>query len=280
MTTAVEPIPAGTESSGQLRELVVRGARVRLSVQGEGEPLLLIMGIGASLDMWAPFEQAMVARGYQVIAFDLPGAGASKPLFPPRRMRGLARIAVGVLDALEIDQANVLGVSFGGAVAQEVGHIAPERVRRLILAATAPGIGGLPGDPRALMHMLTPLRYWSPNYARRIAGTLYGGRARNAPDEQANVGLRFMRPPSLYGYLTQMYAISGWSSLLWLHRLRPKTLVLAGNDDPIIPLFNGKLLATVAPNATLRVIDGGGHLFLLDQTEEVAEIVNLFIDHS
>ncbi|MES1928484.1 poly(3-hydroxyalkanoate) depolymerase [Salinisphaera dokdonensis CL-ES53] len=274
---AVEPLQPEAESQAHLREMVVRGARVRVSMQGEGEPLLLIMGIGASLDMWAPFERAMVARGYQVIAFDLPGAGASKPLFPPRRMRGLARIAVGVLDALEIGQASVLGVSFGGAVAQEVGHVAPERVRRLILAATAPGLGGLPGDPRALMHMLTPLRYWSPNYARRIAGTLYGGRAREAPDDQANVALRFMRPPSLYGYLTQMYAISGWTSLLWLHRLKPQTLVLAGNDDPIIPLFNGKMIAAVAPNATLEVIDGGGHLFLLDQTDEVADIVDTFL---
>lgn len=270
-------IPDGGETPTQYREIRVNGARLRVSIKGQGQPLLLIMGIGASMDMWAPFEDAMIPRGFQLIAFDLPGAGATRPTFPPKRMCGLAKIAVGVLDALGHDKADVLGVSFGGVVAQQMAHIAPERVRRLILAATGPGIGGLPGDPRVLIHMITPFRYWSKPYARRIAGKLYGGAARNMPKHHPMFAQRFMGPPSIYGYLTQMFAISGWSSMLWLHRLHTKTLILAGNDDPIIPLFNGKLMAAIAPNARLQVIDGGGHLFLLNRTEEMAEIVAGFL---
>jgi len=270
-----QPEPA--ETHAQYREIEVNGARLRVSVKGQGQPLLLIMGIGASMEMWAPFEDVMNPRGFQTISFDLPGAGATEPTVPPKRMAGLARIAVGVLDALGHDTADVLGVSFGGAVAQEMAHVAPERVRRLILAATAPGIGGMPGNPRILIHMITPFRYWSKSYARRIAGKLYGGAARNVPADQPMFAQRFMRPPSIYGYLTQMFAISGWSSMLWLHRLRQKILILAGDDDPIIPLFNGKLMSAIAPNARLHVVRGGGHLFLLDETENVADIVDAFL---
>lgn len=259
------------------RDINVNGARLRVSIKGQGQPLLLIMGIGASMELWAPFEQVMVPRGFQLIAFDLPGAGATRPTFPPKRMGGLAKIAIGVLDELGLEQADVLGVSFGGVVAQEMGRIAPDRVRRLVLAATAPGIGGVPGNPRVLIHMITPFRYWSKAYARRIAGKLYGGAARNMPKNHPMFAQRFMRPPSIYGYLTQMFAISGWSSMLWLHRMHTKTLILAGNDDPIIPLFNGKLMAAIAPNARLHVVDGGGHLFLLNRTEEMAAIVDQFL---
>jgi len=269
--------PQSAETSAQYREIEVNGARLQVSVKGQGQPLLLIMGIGASMEMWAPFEDVMNPRGFQTISFDLPGAGATEPTVPPKRMAGLARIAVGVLDALGHDTADVLGVSFGGAVAQEMAHVAPERVRRLILAATAPGVGGMPGSPRILIHMITPFRYWSKSYARRIAGKLYGGAARNVPADQPMFAQRFMRPPSIYGYLTQMFAISGWSSMLWLHRLRQKILILAGDDDPIIPLFNGKLMAAIAPNARLHVVRGGGHLFLLDETENVTDIVDGFL---
>lgn len=261
----------------RIRAVPIRGARVRVSVRGEGRPLLLVMGIGASLDLWGPFEEAMVLRGYQVIAFDLPGTGATPPVFPPKRMRGLARIAVGVLDALDVDHADVLGVSFGGIVAQEIARLAPGRVRRLVLAATGPGLGGPPGRLSALIHMTTPFRYWSTSYAERIAGTLYGGRARLGPEAHAGLTARFERPPSWYGYFGQLYAITGWTSVPWLWRLRLPTLVLAGDDDPIVRLLNGRILAALIPGAQLRVVERGGHLFLLDETDLAVDLVDDFL---
>jgi poly(3-hydroxyoctanoate) depolymerase len=77
-----------------------------------------------------------------------------------------------------LDQVDVLGVSLGGAIAQQPAHQAPHRVRRLILAATMPGLGGVPGSPRALLAMATPRRYRDPDYFLRVAGRLYGGRTR------------------------------------------------------------------------------------------------------
>jgi poly(3-hydroxyalkanoate) depolymerase len=258
-----------------VRALSVEGARVRVSVRGAGRPLLLVTGIGASIDMWGPVEEQLVPRGYRLIAFDLPGVGASPALVPPRRMRGLARIAVGVLDELGIERADVLGVSFGGVLAQQIAHQAPSRVNRLVLAATGPG--AVPGNPLVLRHMLTPRRYASPGYAARIAGELYGGEARHDPGLHASMTARFLRPPSLYGYATQLYSIAGWTSVPWLWRVKARTLILNGDDDPIVPAVNGRIMAALLPNAELHVVEGGGHLFLLERTAEVAELVDEFL---
>ena len=238
------------------------------------------MGIGASLDMWGRFEEAMISRGYQTISFDLPGAGASPAAFPPRRMRGLAHIALGVLDVLGLETADVLGVSFGGVVAQEIARQGRERVRRLVLCATGPGLGGIPAKPSILLRLATPRRYWSPDYAASIADQLYGGRARVDPHQQGAMPARFERPPTIYGYLTQVYAIAGWTSIPWLRGIRTQTLILNGDDDPIVPVCNGRIMARLLPNARLVVINGGGHLFLLDQTTEVVALVDEFLSRT
>jgi poly(3-hydroxyoctanoate) depolymerase len=110
------------------------------------------MRIGGSLDMCQPLERSLTPLGYQTISFDLSGSGASPVVFPPRRMPGLARIALGVLDALDIGQADLLGVSFGGIVPQEVARLDTTRLRRVVLAATGPGLGGHPAHPLVLAH--------------------------------------------------------------------------------------------------------------------------------
>lgn len=264
----------------RLRSVVLDGHRVRFADRSPdgpqvGPPMLLLMGIGASMDMWGPLEDELVARGRRVITCDMPGSGSSPAPVPPLRMRGLAQIAVDILDLVDVDRADVLGVSFGGALAQQVARTHPERVRRLVLAATAPGLLGVPPSPRVLMHMSTPLRYWHPRYARRIAGVIYGGRARTDP--HAVLKGRFARPPSAYGYGTQLFAIWGWTSLPWLALLQPRTLVMAGDDDPIIPLANGRLLAHLIPDAELEVIRGGGHLFLLEEAAHSADLIEEFL---
>jgi poly(3-hydroxyoctanoate) depolymerase len=163
-------------------------------------------------------------------------------------------------------------------LAQQLAHQAPDRVRRLILAATGPGLGGVPGSPRVLLRLATPRRYTQPDYFRRIAGHVYGGGARQDPDALLHGGLaRFTRAPSLTGYLAQLYAIAGWTSLPWLAKLSQPTLVLAGDDDPIVPAVNGRLLARLIPDARLRIVEGGGHLFLLERPAEMADLVSQFV---
>src|SRR3954464_15720444 len=123
------------------------GLRLRVGRHGSGPPLLLITGIGAHLDMWSPF--ARFAGERELITFDPPGAGLSQRPRRPLRMTGLAGVLTELLDALGLERVDVLGYSFGGGLAQELAHRAPERVRRLVLCATAPGIGGRPPNTPA-----------------------------------------------------------------------------------------------------------------------------------
>ena len=272
---------APSPDSATIRFVDVDGIRLRTSVRGAGRPLLILTGIGASLELSVPLERALNSHGVQTIAVDAPGTGESSRYRRPRRMPGLARTVEWTLDALGYDRVDLLGVSFGGVLAQQLAHQAPQRVHRLVLAATAagvPGLGGVPGSPRALLALATPRRYQSPDYYRRIAGALYGGQARRDPDALLHGSIaRFSEAPSVRGYLDQLYAISFWTGLPWLWRLRQPTLVLAGDDDPVVPVVNGRILARCIPDARLHVVPGGGHLFLLERPEQMAAVVADFL---
>ncbi len=253
--------------------------RLRVTVEnvGAGRPLLLINGIGATGDLFDPFREHFGDR--ETIAFDAPGVGGSPaPLFP-YTMHKMAGVVAGLIDELGHRRVDVLGLSWGGALAQEFAHRHPNMVRRLILAATMPGVTSVPGRPAAVLTLLSPLRYYSPEYLKRIAPTLYGGAIRDNPellDEHARQ--RAARPPTGLGYTYQMSAIQCWSSLPWLHRLPQPTLVLTGDDDPIVRLVNGRIMARLIPDARLHVVRGGGHLFLFTRAREMADIVADFLD--
>ena len=145
--------------TGGVRSFVrVDGHLVRVSTRGQGPPILLIMGLGGNIEMWGPLKRSLNTHGFQTIAYDASGTGESPPRLVPQRMHGLARQAAHVLDALGHPDADVLGVSFGGAVAQELTLSNPHRVRRLVLASTMCGLGGVPGNPLALALLATRSR--------------------------------------------------------------------------------------------------------------------------
>lgn len=250
--------------------------RVMVENRGAGNPLLLINGIGATGDLFDPFRAHLQDR--ETIAFDAPGVGGSPaPVYPPT-MRGIARLVAGLIHELGHDQVHVLGLSWGGALAQELARRHPDRVRRLVLTATMPGWTSLPGRPAAVSILMSPARYYSTDYLRRVAPTLYGGLIAEHPrllSEHAR--LREARPPTTVGYLWQLAALRRWTSLPWLHRLRLRTLVLAGDDDPIIPLPNARIIARQIPDGRLHVVEGGGHLFLFTRAEEMATLVSGFL---
>lgn len=229
-----------------------------------------------NLEMWRPLRAHL--RGHPTIAFDAPGTGRSDTPRKALRMRGLAQIVVGLLDELGHSQVDVLGYSFGGALAQQLAHDAPERVRSLILAATTAGFVSVPGSPRALVYMLSPLRYYSERHLRKALPAIAGGRA--SRDDQfvaQHAADRLASPPPFWGYQLQLYSITGWTSAHWLRSLGAPTLVLAGRDDPLVPLVNARFLAARIPSASLRVIDGAGHLFLIDQPADAATEITEFL---
>jgi len=275
---------AAAAARDERTELVsVGGLQLRVSVRPAAgfpsaatrPPLLLCNGIGAPIEMWPPFRDPL---GRPTIAFDAPGVGESSvPLIPPT-IGGVARLMMEVLDHLGVPTVDVLGVSWGGALAQEIARHGGERVRRLVLCATMAGGLPIPGDPRVLAILATPLRYWSPSYLDRVAPALYGPDVAENPEMMAHQKrARFTRAPSGRGYVWQMLALRRFISLLWLHRLQQPTLVLSGASDPIIPVANGRVLAGRIPNATLEVVPGG-HLFLLTHAETMAARINAFLD--
>lgn len=254
----------------------VGGQLLRVGVRhGDAQPPLLIFnGIGANLELIEPFLAAL--KGREAIVFDVPGVGGSPAPWMPYRPWTLARLSAQLLDHLGHQQVDVLGFSWGGAVAQQFAFQQSKRCRRLVLAATSPGHLMVPGKPSVLFKMATPRRYKDPDYMRKIVGKIYGGAFRASP-ELAREHLRHVRWSSDYGYYLQLIAGLGWSSLPWLRLLGQPTLIMMGTDDPIVPLANGHILKKLIPNAQLVTVDDG-HVFLVTNADWSAKMVSEFLD--
>ncbi|HEX6705679.1 MAG TPA: poly(3-hydroxyalkanoate) depolymerase [Albitalea sp.] len=255
----------------------VDGRHVRVGIRGGragGTPLLIFNGIGANLELMAPFTAAL--QGIETIVFDVPGVGGSDPPTWPYRFSGLAFTVKRLLARLGVEgPVDVLGVSWGGALAQQFAFQYPALCRRLVLAATSPGVLMIPARPSVLGKLVSPRRYRDPDYLLRVGASLYGGAFRRRPDllqEHA----RHLAPPRGRSYAYQLLAAWGWTSLFWLRLLRQPTLVMAGSDDPIVPLVNARIMAKLIRRSRLVVVDDG-HLFLVTQPEASAETVREFL---
>jgi poly(3-hydroxyalkanoate) depolymerase len=268
------PVPAE-----RMRILRIGGRAVRVAVR-EGTsgrpPLLLCNGIGASMELLQPFVDALDPRR-GVIQFDMPGIGGSPAPVVPYHLVTLPSLLAGLLDQLGHEQADVLGISWGGGLAQQFALSRPDRVRRLVLVATGPGALMVPGNPRVLLRMLTPRRHRDPGYAARIAGELYGGSARTNPAVARDLLHGATRLGPARGYYYQLLSSACWTSLPWLPRLRQPTLILAGDDDPIIPLVNARIMHRLIGQSQLHIYHGG-HLELAADAEHIAPVVDAFLD--
>jgi poly(3-hydroxyalkanoate) depolymerase len=261
-----------------IRDLSVGGQRLRVAVRqgtGDGPPLLLCSGIGVALEGWAPFVDAL-DPALSVVRFDVPGVGGSPLGVLPYRFSGLARLAAGMLGQLGYRRFDVLGVSWGGALAQQLAFANPRTCRRAVLVATATGALMIPPNPLVLLKLATPRRHRDARHARVVAGEIYGGSLRAHPDLVERLLPAQPHQGSVRGYLYQLAASAGWTSLAMLPRIRQPTLVLAGTDDPIIPLLNARLMTCLLPNATLHVYDEG-HLGILIKAGELADVVSGFL---
>ena len=248
---------------------------IRYSLEGTvGRPLLLVNGLGANIEMWAPFRAALGRR--RTIAFDAPGTGDSTTPSRPFTMRELARVAFGLLDTLGVEEIDLLGYSFGGAIAQEMARAAPARIQRMVLAASTCGWGALPGDPVALVTLLTPARYYFGPATTATTAFFGDGAPRDFATADA---ARLERPPDPFGYAWQLAAALGWSSLGWLHRVSVPTLVLGAERDRMVHPSTARLLARRLPDARLHVVSGAGHFFLLREHDETtAKVIETFLD--
>jgi 3-oxoadipate enol-lactonase len=243
---------------------------------GSGPPLLLIMGMSGTFDHWDAGFLEDLRSDFDVIVYDHRGVGSSSRLTGRLSIARLAEDAAGLLAALQVDSAHVLGISMGGMVAQELVLAHPERIRTLALGCTYCG-----GEGSALA---------SEDVMRRLAeGMSSGDRERAiraaweanvspsfAADEDAyarflEIGLRRAVPVEVI--MAQMRAITEHDTSARLPELEPSTLVLHGTLDEMLPVQNGRMIAGLIPDSSLEIFEGVGHLFFWERPEHSAELV-------
>jgi pimeloyl-ACP methyl ester carboxylesterase len=239
------------------------GVEMFVRQRGAGRPVLIINGLGASVDMLATLEERLAAVAH-TIAVELPGAGRSPTPRRPLSISAMAKLLTDLLDELGHEQADVLGFSLGGIVAQQLAHDAPDRVRLLALASTACGWGSLPGTAEALALISMPIRYYSRSLYERTTPLLSPADRDLLQRVPGVAEARLRHPPSLLGYTYQLTAGALWSSLPWLSNVQAPTLVLAGGGDLLVQAANGIQLARLLPESRLHVLAGEGHLSVCD----------------
>jgi len=269
-------------STVSVRSLAVDGQQLRIAVRPARRrarpartPLLLINGIGASLELLEPFVDEL-DRALEVIRFDVPGVGGSPLPNVPYRFPGLCRLIARMLTTVGYDRVDVLGISWGGGVAQHFAAFQRSRCRRLVLVSTATGALMVPARPAVLARMVTPRRYTDRGYLQRVAPDLYGGSARADPGRITAAMNAHNRVGSARGYLYQLGAGAGWTSVPFLPFIRQPTLIVSGDDDPIIPLANARLMHRLIPASRLHVFHGG-HLGLVTEAKQLAPVISSFL---
>ena len=257
------------------------GATLAVSVDGDGEPLLLIPGLGATRRVFDPLVPALRTR-HRVIRFDPRGVGESERGTAPLTMAVLAGDAVAAVDAVSGSEAiDVFGASMGGVVAQRLVVDHPDRVRTLILAATQPpGSHAIPADPASRAALLGRGAH-TPEEAYRIACTvLYSPQFQRAHPEfiDEQVRVRAQHPVAARVFRDQLAAMSA-ASELWneLPAIIAATLVMHGTADVVSPFENAHLLVRRIPGARLRGFDGSGHLFFHERPDESARVISEFL---
>ena len=256
-------------------EIRVRGQALHVSITGSGPPVLVINGLGGSLGMLSDLRDEL--SGHQVIKFDAPGTGKSPAPWHIYGINWVADLALDLLSEVGCDQADVVGYSLGGTVAQQIARVAPERVRRLVLVATGCGWGMVPGSISSALVALIPLRYYSRTAYKLSARLVAGGAEATAGFLERAIADRFSSRPSMRGFALQLAAAWLWTSLPWLHQLTVPTLVVAGADDTLVPPANSEILASRIPNARLVLVDAWGHLLLWDGTSGAGTLIAEFL---
>ena len=252
----------------------LRVAHWRLDEPSEHLPVLFFNGIGANIEAVAPLAAALTERPF--IMFDMPGVGESPDPLVPYNPFTMSWTAAQLLDRLGVGEGDVMGISWGGAMAQHFTMQHAKRTRRLVLIATSAGMLMVPGNPKALTKMANPRRYIDADYMLKNFETLYGEGLGQTKGKGGHMSR--LKPPSPRGYMYQLLCMLGWTSAPALpFLLKQQTLIMMGDDDAIVPLANGKFLDMLIPNSELKVMKGGGHLFLLSHKDESVEAIQEFL---
>jgi poly(3-hydroxyalkanoate) depolymerase len=258
-----------------ITDITVAGQRLHVAHRPGApgrRPLVLVNGIGASLEFLQPLVDALDPQR-PVVRFDVPGIGGSPLPWAPWPMAGLAALLAGLLDHLGYARADVLGLSWGGGIAQQFALQHPDRTGRLALVSTGMGACMVPARLSVLAKMLTPRRYNDRRYRHDAGAEIYVGEDQDAVDA---VFARARRV-RVRGYLGQLTALMTWTSLPVLPFIAAPTLVLNGRKDPVIPVVNAHIMGALLPHATVHLHDGG-HVGILTRPHELGPVLEAFLD--
>ncbi len=252
-----------------------QSANIYWDEQGQGTPLLLIMGLGYPSALWHRMRPVL-SQHFHTIAFDNRGVGSSDVPPGPYSIATMASDAAAVLDAAGVPCAHVFGVSMGGVIAQEFALQYPERTRALILGCTSPGG---PSAVRADGKVVDILFARGMTFAQSREAILpYIYDAATPRDKvEEDVTIRRNCLPTQAGYMAQLQAILAWHSYDRLGGIKAPTLVIHGTSDALVPPGNGKLIAERIPGAKLVLLDRASHLFTTDQTEAAQRAILEFL---
>jgi 3-oxoadipate enol-lactonase len=253
-----------------------QGAKIYWEEHGRGEPLVLIMGLASTIDMWHRTKPLM-AQHYRTILIENRGVGRSDVPPPPYTIAEMASDIAAVIDAAEIESVRVLGISMGGMIAQEFTLNYPNRVRSLVLGCT--NFGGREVKP-ATSDVLAILKARGLMTASEAAWamapyTYDASTPRQRVEEDLKIRLQWF--PTAAGYFGQLGAILSWESRQRLSQINVPTLVIHGETDELVPPENGRMIAELIPNAKLLLLPNTSHIFFTDQPEiSHREILNFF----
>ena len=250
--------------------------RLAYDVEGVGDPLLLVQGLGYGRNGWGP-APAQLARRYRVVRFDNRGFGESEITPGPYTTAQLARDAAAVLNAVGVESAHVVGISLGGMVAQELVLAFPERVRKLVLCATTPGGPRAVPMPEETVALMRSQPHLDPTEALRLF--VLNALSPDPPAELVEeiVAYRAANPPDPAGWRAQALAGAAHDAFGRLAHVRVPTLVVHGTADKVVDARNAPLLAEAIPGARLELFEGVGHLLTWERPDEFTALVEEFL---
>jgi len=265
-----------------MAEAKVNDINIYYEIHGDGEPLVLIMGLGGTLEWWF-LQVPALSRHYRVVAFDNRGSGRSDKPDIPYTMEMMAKDTAGLMDALGIPSAHIFGISMGGMIAQHVALLYPQRVKTLILGATTcGGSHSVSPDPESMKVLfdLERMQQLPPEERFRemlpfIFSQEFIESSRSVMQELAVRMSQYITPP--HGYMRQAQAIMGHDTYERLPEIKAPTLVIAAEEDKIVPVENSRIIASRIPGAELVVLERAGHGFNIELADEVNRAVLDFL---
>jgi pimeloyl-ACP methyl ester carboxylesterase len=252
------------------------GAEIYWERSGAGEPLLLIQGMSGTHVTWGEPFLSHLRPDFDCVVFDNRGIGNSAEVEAPFTIADLAADAIAVMDAAGLATAHVLGISMGGMVAQELALAHPDRVRSLTLGCTYSGGPGssliAPEDAGPLLEAMS-----SGNLDRALDAMYAVNLSPGFRAEESHladfIAMAKAVPARQQTVQLQLGAIGGHDTQSRLADITSPTLVIHGTEDKMIPVANGKLIASLIPGARLELLDGVGHMFWWEQPERSAGLI-------